>query len=152
MSDSQPSKVFMFDNSDPEMQRRLREGSASFRYFWREVAWERRRIVGGVDVACVKAPFSDSEPSTDDEENPDVEQMWLGEIDFDGHFVSGVLLNSPNGLTSVKAGDSARMRLDEITDWMYAIDGEVYGAYTVNLMWFLAWTSGSARNTTPPGV
>ncbi len=134
MSDSQPSKVFMFDNSDPEMQRAYEKARATFRYFWREVAWERRRIVPALDVACVKAPFSDGEPSTDGDDNPDVEQMWLGEIDFDGQFVSGVLLNSPNGLESVKAGDTARMRLGEITDWMYAIDGEVYGAYTVNLM------------------
>jgi uncharacterized protein len=134
MSDSEPSKVFMFDNSDPEMQRAYEKARASFRYFWREVAWERRRIIPGLDVACIKAPFSDSEPSTDGEESPDVEQMWLGEVDFDGQFVSGVLLNSPNDLKSVKAGDSARMQLGEISDWMYAIGGEVYGAYTVNLM------------------
>ena len=134
MSDSQPSKVFMFDNTDPEMQRAYENARSNFRYFWREVAWERRRIVPALDVACVKAPFSDGEPNADGRENSDVEQMWLGEIDFDGKFVSGVLLNSPNGLKSVRAGDSARMRLAEITDWMYAIGGEVYGAYTVNLM------------------
>jgi hypothetical protein len=34
----------------------------------------------------------------------------------------------------VKAGDAARIPLGEISDWMYAIGGEVYGAYTVNLM------------------
>ena len=33
--------------------------------------------------------------------------MWLGEVDFDGQFVSGVLLNSPNWLKSFKAGDAA---------------------------------------------
>ena len=51
--------------------------------------------------------------------------MWLGEIDFDGQFVSGKLLNAPNWLKTVKQGDSARFRLGEITDWMYAISGEV---------------------------
>jgi hypothetical protein len=59
--------------------------------------------------------------------------MWLGEVDFDGRFVSGVLLNAPNWLKTVKAGDSVRVPLDQITDWMYAIFGDVYGAYTVNL-------------------
>jgi uncharacterized protein len=45
MSESQPSRVFMFDNSDPEMQRAYENARATFRYFWREIAWERRRIV-----------------------------------------------------------------------------------------------------------
>lgn len=127
------SKVFMFDNSDPEMQRAYQQARQTFRYFWRELAWERRRIVPGLDLACVKAPFSDGQraQATDD---PEVEHMWLDEIDFDGRFVSGVLLNAPNWLKTIKQGDSARVPLDEINDWMYAIEGEVYGAYTVNLM------------------
>ena len=131
MSDSQPSKVFMFDPNDPEMQEAYNQARATFRYFWREIAWERRRIVPALEVACVKAPFSDSETV---EDHSEVEQMWLGSIDFDGQFVSGELLNAPNALTSVKQGDSVRLRLREITDWMYVMSGEVYGAYTVNLM------------------
>jgi uncharacterized protein len=43
MSESHASKVFMFDNSDPEMQGAYEKARATFRYFWREVAWERRR-------------------------------------------------------------------------------------------------------------
>ena len=134
MSESQPSKVFLFDNSDPEMQGAYEKARMTFRYFWRELAWERRRIVPALDLACVKAPFSDGDQATRGDGNPDVEQMWLGEVDFDGQVISGVLLNSPNWLKTVKAGDSARRSLDEITDWMYAISGDVYGAYTVNLM------------------
>ncbi len=119
MSKSQPSKVFLFDHSDPEMQGAYEKARANFRFFWREVAWERRRIVPALDVACVKAPFSDGDPGTRRTRNPEVEQMWLGDVDFDGQAVSGVLLNAPNWLKSVKAGDSARFPLDEITDWMY---------------------------------
>lgn len=60
--------------------------------------------------------------------------MWLPEVDFDGRVVSGVLLNDPNWLKTVKKGDAARVPLGEISDWMYAISGEVFGAYTVNLL------------------
>ena len=134
MSESQPSKVFMFDNSDPEMQAAYQRARASFRYFWREIAWERRRIVPALDLACVKAPFSDAGAGTPKTGDPEVEHMWLGEVDFDGQFVTGVLLNAPNWLKTVKEGDSARFPLGQISDWMYAISGEVYGAYTVNLM------------------
>jgi uncharacterized protein len=45
-----------------------------------------------------------------------------------------VLLNAPNWLKTVKEGDSARIPLGEIGDWMYVISGEVFGAYTVNLL------------------
>ena len=134
MSESQQSRAFMFDNSDPEMQRAYKNARATFRYFWREVAWERRRIVPALDLACVKAPFSDGEQKTRTKDTPDVEHMWLSEVDFDGQFVSGVLLNAPNWLKTVKEGDSARIPLGEISDWMYAISGEVFGAYTVNLL------------------
>lgn len=134
MSESQPSKVFMFDNSDPEMQRAYEKARASFGYFWREVAWERRRIVPALDLACVKAPFSDGDRRAGDTDAPEVEHMWLSEVDFDGRVVSGVLLNAPNWLRTVTQGDPVRVPLGGISDWMYAISGEVFGAYTVNLL------------------
>jgi uncharacterized protein len=134
MSESQPSRVFMFDDKDPEMQKAYENARANFRYFWRELAWERRRIIPALDVACVKAPFSDGDPKPDTKDKPNVEQMWLGEIDFDGQFISGVLLNKPNWLKTIQEGDTARLRINEITDWMYAISREAFGGFTVNLM------------------
>jgi hypothetical protein len=59
MSDPPSSTVVMFDNSDPEMRRAYEQARFTFRYFWRELAWERRRIVPALDLACIKAPFSD---------------------------------------------------------------------------------------------
>jgi Uncharacterized protein conserved in bacteria (DUF2314) len=50
MSESQPSRVFMFDDNDPEMQQAYENVRATFRYFWREVARERRRIVPALDL------------------------------------------------------------------------------------------------------
>src|SRR5262245_5869506 len=129
MSESQPSRVFMFDNSDPEMQRAYENARATFRYFWREVAWERRRIVPALEMACLKAPFSDGDSRSRSRDTPEVEHMWLSEIDFDGQFVSGVLLNSPNWLKSVKEGDRVRIPPGQISDWMYVLNGDVYGAY-----------------------
>jgi uncharacterized protein YegJ (DUF2314 family) len=133
VSDSQPANVRLFDNNDPEMQRAHEHARATFRYFWREIAWERQRIVPALDLACVKAPFFDDRDPRP-QGAPEAEQMWLGEVDFDGRFVRGVLLNTPNWLKTVKEGDAARFRVDEISDWMFAIRGEVYGAYTVNLL------------------
>ena len=133
MSDSKPSKVFLFDDADPEMQQAYATARETFGHFWREVSWERRRIVPALDLACVKAPFSDGDGPRDDG-NPEVEEMWMSEVGFDGRFVTGTLLNTPNWLETVAAGDSVGVPRGDMSDWMYAISGEVFGAHTVNLM------------------
>jgi uncharacterized protein YegJ (DUF2314 family) len=135
MSESQPSRVFMFDGDDPDMIHARQEARATFGYFWRELAWERRRIVPALDLACVKAPFSDGpRGARTSSDKPRVEEMWISEIDFDGRDVSGELLNQPNWLKSIKQGDAVRLPLEQVSDWMYVIGGKVYGAFTVQLL------------------
>jgi uncharacterized protein len=129
MNESQPSPVVLVHNSDTAMQRAYLQARATFRYFWREIAWERRRIIPGLDLAAIKAPFVD-DPNGDLE----AEHMWIEQVDFDGRCLSGLLLNAPNSLESFKIGDPVRLSIEEISDWMYVIGGEVYGAYTVNLI------------------
>jgi uncharacterized protein YegJ (DUF2314 family) len=132
MSDSSAkSPVFLFAGDDPAMHAASRRARETFRYLWRELSWERRRIIPALSLACVKAPFSDDEEITSDSK---VEHMWLNDVCFDGRSVSGVLLNAPNWLSSVKVGDDVVVPLDLIGDWMYAISGRVYGAFTVNLI------------------
>jgi uncharacterized protein YegJ (DUF2314 family) len=127
MSDS---PVFMFDDNDVQMQAAHKKARANFKYFWRELAWERRRIVPGLDLAVVKAPFSDGPKSR----KPEAEHMWLDEVDFDGKIISGVLVNSPRWLQSVRQGDRVEVPLAHISDWMYVQLGEVFGGYSINLM------------------
>lgn len=134
MSVAQPSQVALADGDDPEMQRAYEQARDSFRYFWREIAWDRRRIVPALDLAIIKAPFTDDAPRPGSGDEPQVEHMWVGDIDFDGESVSGVLGNDPNWLTSVKDGDGVRIPLDRISDWMYVTEGVAYGGFTINLL------------------
>src|SRR5262245_16543672 len=116
MSESQPSRVFLANESDAEMEQAYKNARATFRYFWREVAWERRRIVPALDLTCVKAPFSDGNSGSRAADAPNVEHMWISDVDFDGQVVSGVLMNSPNWLKTIKEGDAVRIPLTEISD------------------------------------
>lgn len=127
-------QVHWFKSDDPAMQRANDEARSNFRCFWREMAWERRRIVPGLNLACVKVPFSDPPEENEASEDRRVEQMWLSEVNFDGKVITGTLINSPNWLTSMSEGDEKKVSIDGITDWMYAINGRVYGAWTVNLI------------------
>lgn len=102
----------------------------TFRYFWREAFWESRRIVPGLGLAAVKAAFSDNES---DPEAP-VEHMWVSEVGFDGDELSGVLLNSPNALSTLAEGDGVSLALSRVGDWMYTINDRAYGGFTVNLL------------------
>ena len=126
---TESSPVTYHKKDDPEMLRANGEARKTFRYFWREVSWDFNRIVPGVELACVKLAFSD-DPSDPDSR---VEHMWVGDIDFDGERIRGVLVNSPNWLSSFKEGDSIECSPDEIGDWMCVVGGKVYGAYTVQV-------------------
>lgn len=129
------SDTFVMDDHDPKMQQVYENARSTFGYFWRELSWEQRRIIPSLDLACVKAPFSDGEdPHADGMDAADVEYMWISDIEFDGETVSGVLMNEPNALKNFKAEDVVHIPFGRISDWMYAIDGSVCGAYTVNLL------------------
>ena len=60
--------------------------------------------------------------------------MWIGEVDFDGETISGVLMNAPNYLTSVKQGDAVRVPFAILSDWMMTADRRAYGGFTVQLL------------------
>lgn len=125
------SPVYMFDGGDPEMGRASERARGTFRFFWRELSWERRRIVPGLDMTLVKLPFTDG-PRID--ENPEFEHMWVDDIEFDGSTLTGRLINAPNWIRSVKEGDPVSAPFSQLGDWMMTVDGVVYGAYSVNLM------------------
>jgi uncharacterized protein YegJ (DUF2314 family) len=124
------SPVYWAEGDDEEMAAATRRAKETFKYFWRELSWEQRRIVPALDLAAVKAAFSD------DEDDPDapVEHMWVNELTFDGQVMVGALVNQPNQLTSVTQGDPVPLDPEQLEDWMVAIDGKVYGAFTVHVL------------------
>lgn len=107
---SDPSRVTVFDADDPDMRRANERARDTFGDFWREIAWDRRRIVLALDLAIVKAPFSDGPNAKPRKGVPGVEYMWLNGIDFDGRDVSGTLMKSPNWIKSVGANDGRTAR------------------------------------------
>ena len=123
--------VFFSEGDDAEMTAASAAARHSFKFFWRELSWERRRIVPALDMAMIKLPFTDG-PRSDGK--PEFEYMWADQLDFDGITLSGSLLNSPNWLTSAKEGDAVSRPFSQLTDWMMTSDGKAYGGHTVNLM------------------
>lgn len=128
--DAETSPVTYHKRDDPEMLKASVEARKTFKYFWKEVALDFNRIVPALEMACIKKPFSDNPADP----NSSVEHMWVEEINFDGERISGVLINSPNGLKSVKQGDKVEFSPAEIGDWMCVLGDKVYGGYTVQVI------------------
>jgi len=102
----------------------------TFRYFWRELYWERRRIVPALDLACVKVAFRQEDPPN----QPKEEFMWIADIDFDGISIKGTLISTPGILTNIKNGDFVDIPLEEINDWLFATGRKAYGGFTIQVM------------------
>ena len=60
--------------------------------------------------------------------------MWVNDVYFDGERVCGVLVNDPSVLSNVKNGDEVAVPLEQISDWMFAIEGKTYGGFSVQAM------------------
>ena len=126
-ADGEP--VFYADGEDEAILKAFEQARKSFRYFWRELYWERLRIVPALSFACVKVAFSQELNG-----NTEVEHMWLNDVYFDGERVCGVLVNDPSVLSNVKNGEQVAVPLEQISDWMFAIEGKTYGGFSVQAM------------------
>ena len=133
MSDDPP--VFISPSDDPEMVEASKKARQTFKYFWRELAWEQRRIIPGLEIAAVKASLFD--PPEVREANPgglEVEHMWLIDINFDGREVEGTLINTPHSLKTYQEGQQVKIPGKQVGDWMYVCMDQVCGGFTVDLM------------------
>lgn len=128
------SRITEVPTDDPEMLQASREARRTFRFFWRELFWEYRRIIPAMTLSAFKMAFNDPPEPGQDPVMRDGEQMWVNEVYFDGKTVSGKLLNEPRSLNSVRQGDLVRTPPEKITDWMYVYGDRAYGAFTVNLI------------------
>lgn len=129
MSEGKTSPVYFGAADDPELARATAEAVGTFKYFWRELTWEHRRIVPALELSAIKVAFQDPGGRLED-----VEHMWLSDVEFDGEELQATLLNAPNGLRSVKQGDRLTLPRAQIEDWMYASSGRVYGGFTVQAL------------------
>lgn len=119
-----------YTNESPEMINAFQQARNTFKYFWREVSWDYRRIISMLDIACVKSIFCQEDESGEMVK----EYMWLNDIQFDGITISGVLANNPESLTNIKLGDYVEIELDKINDWMFAINSQMYGGFTIQVI------------------
>lgn len=125
--------IVLMDNvilgeNDLKMMEAYKNAQETFKYFWRELSWEERRIIPALDFAYLKIGFKSNK-----KECPTYEHMWVSDFVFNGNNISGILMNQPRWV-SLKEGDKIIAEFNDISDWIFSVDGKVYGGYTVNLL------------------
>ena len=113
------------------MQTAIHRARESFPFFWRELSWEYRRIIPALDFSAVKLPFAVPQPGPGQAE---VEHMWVGDLGFDGHTLSGSLLNTAHAMPGLTAGTSVLAPLTHLEDWLCASRGVLCGGFTVQAL------------------
>ncbi|ADV50443.1 Protein of unknown function DUF2314 [Cellulophaga algicola DSM 14237] len=118
-----------------EQNKKMREANLkaqeTFNFFWRELYWEARRIVPAHDFAMIKVAFTQQFA---EKKEPTVEHMWVNNLNFDGAYITGELVNEPHQLTNVSKGDLVTKKINEIGDWMLSIQEKTYGGFTIHAM------------------
>lgn len=121
-------KVFRANSEDPNMVAAFEKARQTFKYFWRELSWDYRRIVPALDRTSVKVAFTQKVKRA---KTPLVEYMWINHINFDGEKITGILINEPTQLTNVHEGDEVEITLNEVCDWLFASNKRAHGGFTV---------------------
>lgn len=122
--------VMWAEENDREIFKASTLARKTFRFFWREVAWERRRIVPAYDLVVLKFAFIGPAKGG----GQAVEFMWVDEVGFDGRFVEGRLINAPLQLKGLRKGARVSLEFDQLADWMLARDGRPEGGFTVRVL------------------
>jgi len=125
------TNIYWANGESKKMINAYMKAQETFKYFWRELSWEYRRIVPALDLACVKIAFTQQ---IKEKETPKTEHMWINEINFDGYLIKGILINDPYELTNIKNGDHVEIPSNQISDWLFATQGKTYGGFTIQAM------------------
>ncbi|WP_121258678.1 DUF2314 domain-containing protein [Nocardioides ferulae] len=113
---------------DPALAEAGRAARETFRFCWRHVSWRQRGVDPGLGPAMVKAAF----PGAPGE--PGTEHLWVEVESFDGVTVAGPVLNEPIENSAPSAGTPVEIRLADVEDWLYSVDGKACGGFTVQLI------------------
>ena len=113
------------EQSDEELIRIGEDARRTLPIFFRYLT----RPEAGMDNFYVKYPFK-----ADEDSGLAMEQVWLTGIHFKNGEYYGILTNTPLHLDEIKKGDTVTFDIDEVTDWMYVLDGKIAGGRSIKYL------------------
>lgn len=123
------SENLWFTDEELAMQEAIQLAQNNFSSFKEDLIKDRQRIIPAIEESLIKYAFE-----TENKDVP-VEHMFLSDIFYDGSNIIGIIYSEPIYTESVQAGNSIIVDINQVTDWLYIIDGKTYGGYTFKYMW-----------------
>jgi uncharacterized protein YegJ (DUF2314 family) len=97
----------------------------------RSSAGEFIKALSGPCAACRNFTVKKRFPTPDG----DFEHIWIDAVRLEnGEFV-GTIANEPVSIPNLRFGDTARVKINDMSDWFYTIDGEIVGGRTIKVLW-----------------
>jgi len=114
--------VLYVQESDQEMNAAIKKAKETFSDF--QKAFNSRNP--DYSNFCLKQEFDTSDGGG--------EHIWIGDLQLkdDGYY--GIVQNTPVDVANVKLGDSVKVSLEKMSDWMYYDRNIVEGGYTVKVL------------------
>jgi uncharacterized protein YegJ (DUF2314 family) len=126
--DDKEPNVSPVEADDPGMLAAIRKARETFPDFLQAVEADSRRIIPALSFALVKAYFADVG-------SPDEgEHMWVTDVEFDGHTITGTLCDTPEHVQCVREGQQVNFPSDHLSDWLYVLVDEAHGGFTLRLL------------------
>jgi uncharacterized protein YegJ (DUF2314 family) len=60
--------------------------------------------------------------------------MWVRNVQYDGNVITGMLVDTPRHLRSVKLGEQVCFPLERLSDWLYVEKGKAVGGFTIRVL------------------
>lgn len=118
---SSNAAVIGASGDDPEMMAATAEAKKT----WPDFVKAFRNKPENSENFAAKFPF----------DAPDQKEfMWVEVVSINGDTVVGRLGNDPVWVKDLKLGDEVKMKVSQLSDWMYLKDGEIVGGYTVKVL------------------
>jgi uncharacterized protein YegJ (DUF2314 family) len=114
--------VLYVENGDDEMNSAIEKAKQTFPEF--EKAFQSNNP--NFENFTIKQKFQTSDGGG--------EHIWIGDLKFkDGQYF-GIVHNEPVDVKQIKLGDSVKISMTDMSDWMYNDGNVVKGAYTIKVL------------------
>lgn len=113
--------VVYYDDSDDLMNRGIAKAKATYAEFLTALEAKDPASTG----FSVKKPFEAREGK---------EHLWISDVAWDGKKFTGTVGNEPVNVPGLALGQAVEVKPEELSDWMYILDGKLYGGYTIRVM------------------
>ncbi|HVT12534.1 MAG TPA: DUF2314 domain-containing protein [Fimbriimonadaceae bacterium] len=118
---SQTSASSRVDTDDPEMAQAITKAKQTLDEFLARLQHPQRNEVFSVQSAF-KTPSGPPE------------YLWLGDVTYKDGVFEGAVNTKPQRALTPKYGETAKVKKEDVTDWMILKSGKSEGGFTVDLL------------------